>query len=192
MIPNITERVTLEQFEAFIAENDGADYELIGGEIVKVLANSYSSQVAAKLLLRIGIHVETEGIGHFTGADGGYAVGDERYLPDVGFITKVRQLTPPTTTYIPLAPDLAVEVKSPSDREKLINVKISNYLAAGTTVWMVYPEEGELHVHRPNQQVTIYTRQDTLVENDILQGVELKVAAIFPPQASSIVKKRMS
>lgn len=52
--------------------------------------------------------------------------------------------------------DLAVEVKSPTDREMLMTIKVSNYLAAGTVVWAVYPDEGEIHVQRPRKGVSIY------------------------------------
>lgn len=135
MVLNIKERVTVTAFETFIAEQSDKDYELIGGEIVEVVSHSFSSYIAARLLIKIGMFVEANQSGYVTGADGGYIVGDERYLPDVGFISGKRLSQPPHETYISLAPDLAVEVKSPTDREMLMTIKVSNYLAAGTVVW---------------------------------------------------------
>ncbi|MEJ5197516.1 MAG: SdrD B-like domain-containing protein, partial [Anaerolineae bacterium] len=48
-----------------------------------------------------------------TGADGGYRVGDERYIPDVAFVSQSRQPAPSRDAYNAIAPDLAVEVLSP-------------------------------------------------------------------------------
>lgn len=183
MVLEIKERVSIAAFEKFIAEQSGTDYELIGGEIVEVVSHSYSSYIAARLLIKIGMFVEAHQAGYVTGADGGYKVGDERYLPDVGFISHDKLSKPPHETYISTAPDLAVEVKSPTDREMLMTIKVSNYLAAGTAVWAVYPEEREIHVHRSGKSVQIYSENDTLIAEDVLDGFALKVAEIFPAQS---------
>lgn len=68
----IRERVSAEQFDAFVAQHTDTDYELIGREIVEVVSHSYASHIAAKLLARIGIFVEDNQLGYYTGADGGY------------------------------------------------------------------------------------------------------------------------
>ncbi len=120
-----------------------------------------------------------------TGADGGYIVGDERYLPDVGFVSHEKLAQAPNETYIPVAPDLAVEVKPPTDREMLMTIKVSNYLAAGTVVWAVYPDEREIHVHRSGKSVRIYTDEMTLVSDDVLPGFKLKLSDIFPIDSDS-------
>ncbi|MBF6595925.1 MAG: Uma2 family endonuclease [Thermaceae bacterium] len=50
-----------------------------------------------------------------------------------------------------LAPDLAVEVVSPSETADEIWEKISDYLAAGTPlVWVIYPRSKQAVVHTPD------------------------------------------
>ena len=175
----LRERVSVEKFEAFISTQTDKDFELIGREIIEVVSHSYASHIAAELLARIGIFVDDNQLGYYTGADGGYIVGDERYLPDVGFISNKRLKQPPSETYIPLPPDLAIEVKSPTDQERLLTIKVSNYLAAGTVVWVVYPDEQEIHVHRAGHSVYIYTVKDTLIDNNVLSGFSLDLKRIF-------------
>ncbi len=179
----IRQRVTLDEFETWVHQSSG-NYEYIGGEIFEVVSNNYSSQIAARILTFIGIYLLNNAIGYLTGADGGYVVRGERYIPDVGFILKSRQTEPSHDTYNPNAPDLAVEVVSPTDKEKPLMVKLSNYLASGTTVWMVYPDEQEVHVHRPGKGAAVLTVDATLSGDNILPGFSLAVKDIFPVEAA--------
>src|SRR5688500_2489863 len=80
-------RVTEAEFEHFIEqpENEGRDFELIGGEIFEVVSNNYCSLVGARLVFLITRYLYDNSIeGYISGADGGYMVSGERYMPDVG------------------------------------------------------------------------------------------------------------
>src|SRR5258708_3051161 len=85
-------RVSVEEFEkiAALPENRDKRLEYIGGAIVEVVRNSLSSQIGIRMAARISLHVETNKLGYITGADGGYRVSGEDYMPDVGFISKTR------------------------------------------------------------------------------------------------------
>ena len=80
---------TPETFDeyALLPENRHRLLELIGGELVEVVASPKSSNVGADILTYINSFVLEHDLGHITGADGGYRVGQERYIPDVGFIS---------------------------------------------------------------------------------------------------------
>src|SRR5258708_8223716 len=110
---------------------------------------------------RISIHIETNNLGYVTGADGGYRVSGEDYMPDVGFISKARHPTRPRETWVPLAPDLAVEVVSPSDSEPNMPVKVANYLVAGTLTLYFFPEEQDVPTYEPGQPAKTLTVNDT-------------------------------
>lgn len=182
MATQLKQQMTVEAFDAWVEQlADDANYEYIAGEVVEVVSNNYSSQIAARILTFIGMYLINHSIGYVTGADGGYRVKGERYIPDVAFISKTRQSKPSHATYNPLAPDLAVEVVSPTDTEKLMLVKLSNYLASGTTVWIVYPTEKEVHIHRPGEGAAVLNVEHSLPGDDILPGFSLPVQDIFPP-----------
>lgn len=177
-----TRLVTLDEFLRISAQPDHADrrLEYVGGELHEVVSNNYASQVAARILIKLGAVVEADGLGHLTGADGGYEVSGERYIPDVGFIRAERQPAPSHATWNPLAPDLAVEVLSPTDDPAILRLKLSNYLAAGVTVWVVDPAQQRIEVHAPGQRAQHLRTGDTLSGGDTLPEFSVPVDAVFP------------
>jgi Uma2 family endonuclease len=174
-------RITAEEFEAFALQRANKDkhLEIIAGEIVEVVSNQKASRLAIKIGKLIGIYLDQNPIGRITGADGGYQVGDDRSMPDVGYISKERQPTPSDDTYNPLPPDLAVEVISPSDTMRDVLAKVTSYLAAGTVVWVFFPDVKEAQVHAPGRPVRMLGIEDTLDGGDILPGFMLPLKQLF-------------
>jgi Uma2 family endonuclease len=63
-------------------------------------------------------------------------------VPDIGFVRAGRLLA--TDRPIEGAPDLAIEVISPSNTPREMDERVSDYFAAGCRrVWLVYPEHKE-------------------------------------------------
>lgn len=187
MIP--AKHLTVEEFDEFVHLPANADklFEFIGGEIVEVPSNPYSSKIALRIGRLIGNFVDEHDLGHVTGEAGGYVVSGERYAPDVAFISYDRQSELATSGYNPAPPELAVEVIS-SDRSSELNqlrIKVSNYLAAGTIVWVIKPDDKQVEVYEPGQPVKILGENDTLTGNDILSEFVLPVKDIFPKKPSS-------
>ncbi|MBZ0291337.1 MAG: Uma2 family endonuclease [Anaerolineae bacterium] len=176
---------TVEAFEAFAQqpENRERRLEYIGGEVVEVVSNPLSSKIAAKVIIYLGMYLLQNDIGHVTGADGGYRVSGERYIPDAAFISYARQ---PQLAYVegynPNAPDLAVEVLSPGNAEEEMTIKVANYLAAGAVVWMISPAEQQVIVFVPGQPAQRLTVKDTLDGGTVLPGFSCAVRDIFPKQ----------
>ncbi|WP_119071434.1 Uma2 family endonuclease [Aggregatilinea lenta] len=176
-----THNTTLEEYLRFIAlpENDGRRFEYVEGEITEVVSNNYCSLIAARILGRVIAYVEDRDLGYIMGADGGFQVGEDRYIPDVSFISKKRQLTPPHDTFNPNPPDLAVEVLSPTDRPRIVRTKIHNYTAAGTVVWVVDPEAKMVEVYTSGQPAKTLHLNDTLDGGAVLPGFTLAMRDIF-------------
>jgi Uma2 family endonuclease len=118
--------------------------------------------------------------GHVTGEQGGYMVAGERYAPDAAFLSKEKQPTLAREGYNPIPLDLAIEVISPTDSERNIAIKVANYLAVGTVVWVMRPEVKEVEVFVPNQPVQVLTVDDVLDGGEVLPGFTLAVKALFP------------
>ena len=175
-------RLTVEQFEILAALPENADkrLEFIGGEVIEVVSNNYASQIAARILAKLIIFTETNDLGYITGADGGYKVSGERYIPDVGFISKATQPKRSHETWNPQAPDLAVEVVSPTDSPTDMTDKVANYLLAGTVVWYVYPDKQQVKIYDPQQPVKTLGINDTLTSETVLLGFALALKDIFP------------
>ncbi len=177
-----TRRLTVEEFERLAEQPENADKRLvyIGGDVIEVVSNSYASLTAARILARLLLHVDEHRLGYVTGADGGYIVFEERYIPAVGFISKQKQPDPPRFTWIPKPPDLAVEVLSPTDAPEVVRIKVINYFQAGVTVWLVDPDRKQVEVFAPGQAVRQVGIEGTLDGSDVLPGFRLAVKDIFP------------
>ena len=135
-----------------------------------------------KLGGRLSVYVEDNDLGYVTGADGGYMVGGNRFIPDVGYISKARQAEPSHEAYNPNAPDLAVEVLSPTDDRDSLRLKVAAYLVAGTTLWVVDPDAKQVEVYGPGNTPVVLGADDTLNGGDVLPGFTLAVKAVFPAQ----------
>lgn len=174
--------LTAEEFDAFAELPENADkiLEFIHGEIIeKVPSNAYSSKISARVVIRLGGFVEDHDLGHVTTEAGGYQVGANRIVPDVAFVAKVKQAELDKRGYNHVAPDLVVEVISPSDKPKAVADKIAAYLAAGITVWALYPETKTAQIHRPQQDVMMLDENGSLSAEDILPGFQLVLKDIF-------------
>lgn len=179
-------RMTVEEFDEFAELPENADkmLEYIGGEIVEVPSNPYASYISSRILRLVGNFVDEHDLGFVTGEAGGYMVSGERYAPDVAFISKVKQPELARQGYNPNPPDLAVEVDFPSTHESLQNlsIKVANYLAAGTVVWVFKPEHKRVEVFAPGKPVEIFGMDGVLDGGDVLPGFKLAVKAVFPDE----------
>jgi Uma2 family endonuclease len=117
-----------------------------------------------------------------TGESTLYAVTGERYAPDVAFISKSRQPELSRVGANPNPPQLAVEVIADENRvseQRLIRLKVSNYLSSGTTIWVVSANSQLVEVHRPGKPVQVLDSQGTLDGDTVLPGFTLVVREIF-------------
>ena len=177
---------TVEAFDEWVLlpENIDHEYEFIRGRVYEVVSNPFSSRVAVRISTYLGMYLLHNDIGHLTGADGGYMVMGERYIPDVGFISYARQPELQTVNgYNPLPPDLAVEVLSPSNDDEKLRVKVANYVAAGALVWVVDLDLKRFEVYRSGCAVAMVGVEGALDGEDVLPGFTLPVREIFKSPA---------
>jgi Uma2 family endonuclease len=80
-----------------------------------------------------------------------------------------------------VAPDLAVEVFSPSNRRKQILEKVNEYLDAGVLmVWVVHPGRKTVAIYRPDDPIPILMGESDALENlPELPGFCCQVAEFF-------------
>ena len=179
---------TAEEFWeiALLPENADKRLALVDGEIIEMPP---SSQINTVIAMRIGsffnAFVIPRDLGYVTGADGGYTLTvHNARQPDVAFISKARHPVLEGVAF-PIAPDLAVEVISPSESSNDVLKKVQRYIEAGTQlVWTVYPLEQTVYVWTPAPDGGLHVKtfgiEDTLDGGDVLPGFTLKVRDIFP------------
>lgn len=172
--------------EAFFALPDaGVRYELVAGRLEEVgAASPRSSAVAANVLIDLGSFVRRARLGVVGGADWGarlFADPDTVRAGDVCFVRSERL----PEGRVPVrfqegAPDLIVEVLSPSDRFRAVSRKVREFLAAGALlVWVLDPEERSAVVFRADGSVSEFGEDDVLDGEDVVPGYQLALASIW-------------
>jgi Uma2 family endonuclease len=164
---------------------DHLRHELVRGELTtKPYADAIHGQCVAAVILFLSQYGDRHNCGVFIGPGTGFHIAhapDTVLAPDVAFIRKGR--FPPDDSndgYFPGAPDLAVEVLSPSDSASEIMEKIDEWLTAGTRlVWVVDPAKKSVGVYAPDHQPRILKSNDQLDGDEVLPGFSLAVAKIF-------------
>jgi Uma2 family endonuclease len=104
---------------------------------------------------------------------------DTVLAPDVAFVSKDR-FKSNTDEFLTVAPDLAVEVISPSNTASEINEKTVRFFNAGTRqIWIVYPKTRLIHVYSAITEITVLGIDDTLGGSNVLPDFKVSVREIF-------------
>jgi Uma2 family endonuclease len=99
--------------------------------------------------------------------------------PDIAFVTAER-VNRNWSDYYFQAPDLAVEVLSPSDTPEVIFGKLRDYFTYGTQqVWLVNHKQKKIVVHFPDGTAMTYGAGETVPGGNVLPGFTLDVARVF-------------
>ena len=165
--------------------DDGTRSELIRGELRQVSpSGSEHVVIIARLTWQLAAHVEKHALGIVFGAEGGFLIErnpDTVRAPDLAFVQSARvPASGVPTGYLPGAPDLAVEVLSPSDRVSEADAKVTDWLTAGTrTVWVINPRWRTVTVFRSPTEISVLTANDMLNGADVIGGFRGPVHDLF-------------
>ena len=103
------------------------------------------------------------------------------YLPDINVrLYGAGPRAPQARGAVERAPEFAIEVLSPDDREDRWLPRVDRYFAAGTKlVWTVDPEARTIQVHRPDLPASTFGPGDVIDAEPVLHGFSLDIAALF-------------
>lgn len=160
--------------------------ELVRGELIMMSPGTgRHGTVIARIAYHLFGFVKTNRLGEVFDSSVGYVLArnpDTVRAPDVSFLRTERLKIQNLDAFLEGAPDLAVEVLSPSNTAAQMREKMADYFAAGCrTVWIVDPLRRSVVVYRPQSSPVILTENDTLAEEELLPGFSLAVGEIFPP-----------
>jgi len=175
-----TRRMTIDEFAEMSLPGI---WELVDGEPIELSpAAGRSGWIAGRLFSRLERHVEASGIGWVFPAETGFILFNDRQTvrsPDAAVVLRDRLAAPPDS-FVPLAPDLAVEVLSPSDRMADAMSKITMYLQAGVRlVWLINPQTLTVTVFRQDAAPKTIEEGGIIDGGDVLPGFSVPVAEIF-------------
>ena len=175
-----TRRVTIDEFAEMPLEGI---WELIDGEPIELSpAAGRSGWISGNVYRLLANHVRQSQVGWAFAPETGFVLFDDRQTarsPDAAVVLRNRLAELPDS-FVPMAPDLAVEVLSPSDRMADALAKIAMYLQAGTPlVWLVNPATRTVVVFRADMDPVTLAGSATLDGGEVLPDFSVPVAEIF-------------
>jgi Uma2 family endonuclease len=164
--------------------DDGLRCELVRGRLIREPpAGGEHGWLGINIAVFLRDFVRDDELGFVFGADTGFILfrqPDTVRAPDAAFVAAERLPHGPPRGYVPLAPDLAVEIVSPSDRMSDVTRKVMDYLDAGTRlVWVIDPATRTAAVHRSRSDVLMLRDDDTLEGGEVLPGFRLALADLL-------------
>jgi Uma2 family endonuclease len=177
--------ITVEEFDAL--PDDGLKHELNRGELVTMTFPIFGhNRVVRRIYDLLSAFLRSHPLGELFFPVSGFllsALGEPVVLrgPDLAYVPRERSAQiADSTKRAQGAPELAIEVVSPSDTPSELLDKVGQYLGAGgLLVWVVYPEEREVRVFEASGAMRILGGGDTIEAPDLLPGFSARVAAFF-------------
>ena len=159
--------------------------ELMRGKlVVKELFSPAHGILCADIWAAIRAFVETCDLGLVFGTGTGFVIGqnpDSVMDIDVAFVSHERfREVNDLDSFIPFAPDLAVEVMSPSNTTREMEEKVALYFGAGArAVWVFNPKKKTAAVYVSPSDVRVLNEQETLEGGEVLPGFRLELSKLF-------------
>ncbi len=171
--------------EAFMAlPDDGDRYEVVNGELIK-MGNSGMEHGNLGTFLggALEFYVRPRKLGATFDSSTAFKMksGNKR-SPDISFAAKERLkgLKKLPKGFFDGAPDLAIEVLSPSNTFEEIHGKLVEYFESGCRLaWVINPDEESVLVYRKPQPEKLLKITDSLDGEEIVPGFSLAIAELF-------------
>jgi len=174
----------LNQVQTLFSEA-GLDYkiELEDGRLSIVgPSDIVSSEISSRLIAFLFAWINPRRLGRVFDSAGGFIMPDTNVkAPDVSFVRAARLRQSPRY-FGELVPDLVVEIKSQSDRIKLIETKVLKFIELGAIVGiLIDPDEETVTIYRSTGEATVLGNGDILTVAELFPGWELPVSELWPP-----------
>jgi Uma2 family endonuclease len=173
--------VTIEEFERL--PDEPSRMELVRGHVVREPPAGFEhGGIAVRIASCLDAFVRRHELGKVLGAETGFVLFDDPptvRAPDVAFVARDRLPADPRG-FARLAPDLAVEIVSPSNTLSEIQDKVFDYLDAGTRlVWVIEPRARTVTVYRSREDIRILTSNQEIDGGQVLPGFQIQVSEFF-------------
>ena len=185
-----TEAKLLTAEDLLRLDGEGVRGELIRGVLCETMPTGIEhGRIVMDLAYELNAFIKPRRLGAVVGSDSGVWLErdpDTVREPDIAFFSAEKMpLDARITGYAEVAPDLVVEVASPSDSRREVHDKAHMWLNHGVRlVWVVQPETRSVDVYRPDEAIVTLGEQDGLDGLDVLPGFTCDVSAIFGPQSA--------
>lgn len=190
----MTNQITLKPITASEVQKldaRGISREIMNGQWVEqgeefVAAGKQHGKIGAKIVAQFVNFLEGKSLGEVYQDNVGYVLAgtadniELMLIPDVSFVTSERVVSENPNDFYYQAPDIAIEIISPSERVAEIRRKVKRYLQYGTEqVWLVYPDTQEVVVNLANGTSQTYEMGAKIAVGDMLPDFIFVMDKIF-------------
>ena len=180
-----TEAELLTADDLLRLDGEGVRGELIRGVLCETMPTGHEhGAIVMNLGIELGNFVKPRRLGWLVASDSGVWLErdpDTVREPDIAFTSAEKiPLDARITGYAEVAPDLVVEVASPSDSRREVHDKARMWLSHGVRlVWVVRPETRTVDVYQADGGTSTLGEEDSLDGMDVLPGFVCPVNAVF-------------
>ncbi len=172
-----TRLMTAEEFGELPEREDGCREELVGGLIEwSPPPTDGHGDIQFNISDVLRPFVRAYKLGRVVGEAGFRVARDPDHVPgpDASFLSFGRESELKRVgAYLDGAPDLVIEIISPSDRAHRVEAKVRAYLAGGARrVWLLYPDTESVTVHRDDGTARMFVGDELLTSDDAAFAVE--------------------
>jgi Uma2 family endonuclease len=175
-----------EQFFQFCQLNRDLQIERSAEGDILIMAPEAGSRGrgGSQLVLLFGQWAERDGTGQVFGPSTGFTLSNGAVRsPDVAWVRNERldALTEEEwTRFLPLCPDFALELRSPSDSMRNLKDKMEEYRQNSARLgWLLDPVSRQVHVYRAGAEVEVLENPATVSADPVLPGFVLDVPRIW-------------
>jgi Uma2 family endonuclease len=162
---------------------DGRKYELLDGNLIMSPVHANHGTICVRLTALLFSHVQRHKLGEVYDSSTGFRLSDDVLLsPDVAFVSKARlkKILIAPDRFLYGAPDLGIEVLSPSDRMREVHRKLDLYFEHGTrVVWLVNWKLEQVHIYGSDSIEALTRPSDVLSGGAALPGFKCRLNRIF-------------
>jgi len=180
-----------EEFAEFCSEHPDLFFEMTAeGEII-VMPPTYSptGMRNSRISRKLDAWAETDGRGFTCDSSTGFVLPNgARRSPDAAWTLQGRvNSLPPSSRerFWHLCPDFVIELKSSSDRPRVLKEKMQEYLENGAQLgWLIDPGSRSVAIYRPGSEIEIRTNIDSIEGEGPVAGFVLDLSFVWNPLGS--------
>ena len=181
-----------EEFAAFCAEHPDLFFEMTAeGEII-VMPPTYSLTGArnSRICRQLDAWTEQDGRGMSCDSSTGFLLPNgARRSPDASWTlnSRIDELDPESQgKYWHLCPDFVIELRSSTDRPRVIRAKMQEWATNGAQLgWLIEPEERSVTIYRRTGEPETRTGIDSIAGEGLMEGFVLDLRFVWNPRARS-------
>jgi Uma2 family endonuclease len=183
-VPRTKPRAKLVTGEELLAMGDVGPCELIDGRIVRMNPTGMQhGDIVIALGSALRDFVRKHQLGRVVGGEVGIYTRrepDRVRAADIAFVSRERLVDKSLKGFLKVAPELVVEIISPTDRWQNMRDKLEEYFAIGVhRVWIVEPDNRDVLVYSASTEMRKFGEGDMLMGEGVLDGFTLAIAELF-------------